>query len=290
MKRNQLLTSAGLLCGMMLTGSFIASSCSSKPAPAAATEEESLLPNTYVLNDGVTTVTWIKDNQGNALRPASLFGDVSQEIVEELGLQDGIASTVSVFLLHADGKWALFDTGLGVGRGQLVSTLDSLGVPADSISILYITHFHGDHIGGMVHEGKPVFANAEVYASQREYDAWIKEMPREKTQMQQEAMAVYNEHLHLFQFGDTLPHGVVAIDAVGHTPGHTAFQKGNLLVIGDLMHGAALQIPHPEYCASFDMDKEQSIASRVRILKYAKDNKLLMAGMHLPEPAFIEPE
>ena len=103
-------------------------------------------------------------------------------------------------------------------------------------------------------------------------------------------MVVYNEHLHLFQFGDTLVHGVVAIDAVGHTPGHTVFQKENLLVIGDLMHGAALQIPHPEYNASFDMDKEQSAASRVRILKYAKDNNLLMAGMHLPEPAFIKPE
>lgn len=289
MKRNHLLSSAGLLCGMILAGSLVMSSCSSKPVAQAA-DEESLMPYTYKLTDGKTTVTWIKDNQGNAMRPASLFGDVSQEIVDELGLQDGIASTISVFLLHADGKWALFDTGLGVGRGQLVSTLDSLGVPADSISILYITHFHGDHIGGMVHEGKPVFANAEVYAAQREYDAWINEMPKERTQMQQEAMAVYKEHLHLFQFGDTLPHGVVAIDAVGHTPGHTAFQKENLLVIGDLMHGAALQIPHPEFCANFDMDKEQSVAARVRILKYAKDNKLLMAGMHLPEPAFIEPE
>jgi len=288
MKRNQLFTTVSVFCGLFLAGGLM-SACSSKPAAQAA-DNAPQMPNTYVLNDGETTVTWIKDNQGNAMRDASLFPGVTDEIVKELGLQDGIASTISVFLLHADGQWALFDTGLGVGRGLLVSTLDSLGVPADSISILYITHFHGDHIGGMVNEGKPVFANAEVYASQREFDAWIKEMPREKTQLQQEAMAVYNEHLHLFQFGDTLPHGVVAIDAVGHTPGHTAFQKGNLLVIGDLMHGAALQIPHPEFCASFDMDKEQSVASRVRIMKYAKDNKLLMAGMHLAEPAFLVPE
>ncbi|MBR5070028.1 MAG: MBL fold metallo-hydrolase [Bacteroidales bacterium] len=289
MKRNLLFASFGLLCAYMLVGSLVLSSCTTKPASTTA-EEDSLFPFTYVLDDGETTVTWIKDNQGHALRNASLFPDVTQEVIEELGLQDGIESTISCFLLHTDGKWALFDTGLGIGRGLLVSTLDSLGVPAENISVIYITHFHGDHIGGLVNEGRAVFPNAEIYASQREFDAWIKEMPRENTKLQQEAMVVYNEHLHLFQFGDTLVHGVVAIDAVGHTPGHTVFQKENLLVIGDLMHGAALQIPHPEYNASFDMDKEQSAASRVRILKYAKDNNLLMAGMHLPEPAFIKPE
>jgi len=273
----------------MSVGSLVTTSCNSKAAAPTA-EEDNLMPYTYVLNDGKTTVTWIKDNQGQALREAGLFPGVTNEIIDELGLQEGIPSTISVFLLHADDKWALFDTGLGVGRGLLVSTLDSLGVPADSISEIFLTHFHGDHIGGMVHEGKPVFANAEVYAGQREFDAWIKEMPRDRTQMQQEAMAVYNERLHLFQFGDTLPHGIVAIDAVGHTPGHTAFQKANLLVIGDLMHGAALQIPHPEFCARYDMDSAQAVASRVRILKYANDNHLLMAGMHLAEPAFIEPK
>lgn len=288
MKPTRLFASCGLVGSLLLTCCLTLSSCSSKPANAASVEEN-LFPNTYVLDDGVTTVTWIKDNQGGAMRDAGLFPDATPEIIAELGLQDGIASTISCFLLHADGKWALFDTGLGIGRGQLVATLDSLGVPADSISELFITHFHGDHIGGMVFEGKPVFPNAEVYAGQREYDAWINEMPKENTRMQQEAMEVYKDRLHLFQFGDTLTHGIVCIDAVGHTPGHTVFQKCNLLVIGDLMHGAALQIPHPEICACFDMDKDQSIASRIRILKYAADNNLLMAGMHLPEPAFIEP-
>jgi glyoxylase-like metal-dependent hydrolase (beta-lactamase superfamily II) len=288
MKQNHLFSFSGLLCASILLGSVILSSCTSKPAPTAA-GEESLFPNTYVLDDGKTTVTWIKDNQGLSLRDASLFPDATPEVVKELGLEKGIPSTISCFLLHVDGKWALFDTGLGLGKGLLVTALDSLGVPPDSISVIYITHFHGDHIGGMVYEGKPVFPNAEVYAGQREFDAWIKEMPRENTKLQQEAMVVYNEHLHLFQFGDTLVHGVVAIDAVGHTPGHTVFQKENLLVIGDLMHGAALQIPHPEYNARFDMDKDQAAASRVRILKYANDNNLLMAGMHLAEPAFLEP-
>jgi glyoxylase-like metal-dependent hydrolase (beta-lactamase superfamily II) len=85
----------------------------------------------------------------------------------------------------------------------------------------------------------------------------------------------------VFNFGDKLPEDVLAIDAVGHTPGHTAFQKGNLLIIGDLMHALALQLKYPEYCPNFDGDKEKAIASRKRILDFAKQNGLTICGMHL---------
>ena len=80
----------------------------------------------------------------------------------------------------------------------------------------------------------------------------------------------------------------LALDAVGHTPGHTAFQVSNLLVIGDLMHGYALQKDHPEINSNYDMDKEKSIESRKRLMQYSRDNKLTMAGMHLPPPGFAE--
>ena len=92
--------------------------------------------------------------------------------------------------------------------------------------------------------------------------------------------------LHLFEFGETLPGNVVAMNAEGHTPGHTVFQANKLLVIADLIHGAALQLEHPEICATYDMDKEKAVKSRKYFLQYAKDNGLTMAGMHLPAPAF----
>ena len=97
----------------------------------------------------------------------------------------------------------------------------------------------------------------------------------------------YAGHMRLFNPGDTLPCGILTIDAAGHTPGHTAYMTGKLLVVGDLMHGAALQIPHPEICAAYDMDKEKAIQTRNQLLEYAKTNKLIMAGMHLPAPAFL---
>ena len=96
------------------------------------------------------------------------------------------------------------------------------------------------------------------------------------------------KQLHLFEFGDTLPGEVVAMEAIGHTPGHTAYQTGKLLIIGDLIHGAAVQLEHPEICATYDMDREQAIKTRKQFLQYAKENHLTISGMHLPAPAFIE--
>lgn len=69
---------------------------------------------------------------------------------------------------------------------------------------------------------------------------------------------------------------------------HTVFQAGKLLIIGDLIHGAALQLEHPEICATYDMDKQEAIKTRKNLLQYARENGLVIAGMHLPVPAFIK--
>jgi hypothetical protein len=54
------------------------------------------------------------------------------------------------------------------------------------------------------------------------------------------------------------------------------------------MHGYALQKFHPEISSNYDMDKVKSAESRKRIMQYAREHKLLMAGMHLPPPGFAE--
>ena len=56
------------------------------------------------------------------------------------------------------------------------------------------------------------------------------------------------------------------------------YRKDELLIIGDLIHGEKIQFKYPEICAVFDADENQSIESRKRILKYAEENKLFMAG------------
>ena len=227
-----------------------------------------------------TEIIWLCDKAAG--QSLALFPDADSALVAGLGLVDEVLSSMSAFLVHKDGKWLLFDTGLGFPDGGIRRGLDSLGLSPADIDYLFITHFHGDHIGGMLDaSGAPVYTGAQVYASQAEYDAWMA-MPAESNAQAVRTMDAYRDCLSLFEYGDVLPCGVKAIDASGHTPGHTAFQMDDILIWGDVIHGLALQLDHPEICAAYDMDPQTSIATRKRMIQYASDNGLLVAGMHLP--------
>lgn len=247
--------------------------------------EKAMTEGRQTLQVGDVKVTWIKDNADDKLMDRNLFADAPDSLLESLSLQEGIPSSISVFWVETDGVGILFDAGLGSPESGLLAGLDSLGVKPSDVRYLYLTHFHGDHIGGMMRDGKAVFPHAEVYASKAEYDAWM-QMPAERKGQVVKTMEAYKDRLHLFDFDEVLPGNVVALNGVGHTPGHTVYQVGKLLVVGDLVHGAALQLPHPEYCASFDMDKEASVAVRKHFLQKASAEGLTMAGMHFPAPGF----
>lgn len=234
---------------------------------------------------GAFKVTWIQDVATK--QSWEIFPDADKSLIDSLGLQDGIPSSISTYLIEKDSCRILFDTGLGGKNSRLLPLLDSLGLQPDSINYLYLTHLHGDHIGGMMNGDDIVFGHATVFLAKPEYDGWMKMYAEKKAQVVKTINA-YKEQLQFFEFGDTLPGGVITIDAVGHTLGHTAYQLENLLIIGDLIHGAALQMVRPEICPTYDMDKQIAIKSRKRLLKYAEDNDLVMAGMHLPYPGFME--
>ena len=253
--------------------------------PVETTEEEVKYDNIETREIDNLSVTWIQDNKVARFMAAEVFG-APEDLVKELDAQNGFPASMSTFLVETDGLHILFDTGNGNEDSQLLPSLEKLGLTPEDIDVIAITHMHGDHIGGMMKDNTPVFPKAEVYLSQLEHDAYANSTD-EKNENQKKCIEAYKDRLHLIQFGDTIPGGFVALDAVGHTPGHTIFQHGELLIVGDLMHAAALQVNHPEYCARFDVDQEKSIANRKKYLELARQNHLTLAGMHLPAPAFL---
>jgi glyoxylase-like metal-dependent hydrolase (beta-lactamase superfamily II) len=98
----------------------------------------------------------------------------------------------------------------------------------------------------------------------------------------------YGQRLATFDFGQEILPGLTALAAVGHTPGHTVFlmESGaeKLLFIGDLIHAAALQFPRPDESASYDQDPLKAVQSRKMILKMAAEEKIPVAGAHIPFP------
>ena len=229
------------------------------------------------------TITWLSGMNEPKNSPTTLFPKLTPELIKELGLQNGVEGSMSAFLLEAEGKKALFDTGLNESMSTgIPDRLKELKVSADEIDYVFITHFHLDHIGGLLDaKDNSYFKNAKVYVSKEEYDGWINKMPADKNALQVKVMKAIEKQIVQFDFNDTLPLGIKPLKAFGHTPGHTVYRKDDLLIIGDLIHGQDIQFKHPEICATYDHDENASIETRKNILKYAEENKLFVAGMHL---------
>lgn len=257
-------------------------SCGNKKADAA-TDAAQLPEGVTVLKLDSLTLTTIRDDEGDKRMPNSLFyGEADSAKVDSLSPEGSVPSSISCFLVETQGKKVLFDTGNGTERGgMLLKRLDSIGVKPESIDFLVITHFHGDHIGGMTEGGKPVFTRAEVYVPEAERIYW-KYMSNQNAKAAADAMAVYSGKVHCFKYTDALPLGIKPLAAPGHTPGHTVYQMGRLLIVGDLMHGFDLQIQAPDICPSYDMDRRKATESRTKYIDYIRKNKLVTAGMHFP--------
>lgn len=80
-------------------------------------------------------------------------------------------------LVNTGKELVLFDTGMGAGAreaglGRLASALEASGYKTDDVSLVVLSHFHPDHIGGLMEDGKPAFANARYAAGQKEFDFW----------------------------------------------------------------------------------------------------------------------
>lgn len=244
-----------------------------------------LVSETETLELGDVKVTWIQDRA--ATQSASLFPQAPASLIDSLGLRGGIPSSMSVFLVESKGMRILFDTGLGAKDSRLLPLLSLMGLTPADIGFIYLTHLHGDHIGGLMQGGRAVFPAAQVFVAKQEFRGWMR-MPSEKKAQVEKMAKAYRLNLHFFDFGDYLPGDVKTIDASGHTPGHTAFRVGDLLIAGDIIHGAALQLADLDLCPTYDMEPAEARAARKRILQYARMNNLVVAGMHLPAPGFMK--
>ena len=227
----------------------------------------------------------VQDNPVPRLMSRALFSEAPDSLIEALGLQDGIPSSVCAFLAKVDGQNILFDAANGAPDSRLMHVIDSCGVSPDEVDYIFITHLHGDHIGGLMKDGEASFPKAALYINKVEYEAWMAN-PQE---LLLSIAKAYEGRLNTFAVSDQLPCGIEAIEAYGHTAGHTVYKVGNNLIVGDIMHGVALQMEHPQYCARFDSDHEQSIITRKEILQIGKDQGLKLFGMHFPAPYYILP-
>jgi glyoxylase-like metal-dependent hydrolase (beta-lactamase superfamily II) len=209
---------------------------------------------------------------------------------------------VNSFLIRHRGKLILSDAGSGQAMqptlGQLPANLRAIGVPPEQIDVILLTHLHPDHSLGLVDEAdQPVFPRAELVMHEREAAFWLDRVPQPTdservargTQAQRRVTAPYRDRIRRINDGEVLP-GITAMLRPGHSPGHTNYlieSRGErLLVWGDIVHLASVQMQRPDATLVFDVDPDLARASRQRVLADSVSENLLVAGAHLPAPGF----
>lgn len=240
-----------------------------------------LMVSSCVIKKDETKMWAIQDSPGMRMMASAIFPDAPESLVADLGFENGVPSAICAYFVQRDGANLLFDAGNGGADSRLIPELEKIGIAPEDIDVIFLTHMHGDHTGGMLDEGKVVFTNAKVYLNKDEY-AGLGEGAKENN-----VLNAYEDQLVLFDASEELPHGITPIKAYGHTSGHTMYSFDNIVIAGDIMHGLALQFDHPEICAAFDADKPAAVEARRMVIELVKDGKKVY-GMHFPDPHYIK--
>ncbi len=286
-----------------LLTAFIAAAIAG-PALASAPMAKTPAPGYFRVMLGEFEITPLSDGTVD-LPVDQLLRQQPEQTKAELGqsfLKLPLETSDNAFLVNTGSKLVLVDTGAGAlfgpTLGKLLVNLRAAGYKPEQVDEIYLTHFHGDHVGGLVADGKPAFPNATVRAAKAESDFWLseenmKKAPPDKQGNFKGAMGMLGPYAKAgrfkpFEGNAELVPGIRANAEHGHTPGHITYvveSKGQKLVlIGDLVHVAAVQMAHPEVTISFDSDEKQAEAARLREFDAAAKGGWLIGGAHLQFP------
>jgi glyoxylase-like metal-dependent hydrolase (beta-lactamase superfamily II) len=220
-----------------------------------------------------------------------------------------IVSTTQFFLLLEGSRAIVVEAGTGNGKSRpaepywdhqnlpYAETLRSLGVGADDVEYLFLSHLHVDHVGLATTwaDGawRPTFPRAQSVLDGREWAYW--NGPPAGNPKPPPCIAdsvrplVEAGRVRFARDGDRI--GPLRMHAApGHTPGHLLFEmeSAGFWFIGDMMHHPA-QAAHPDWSAAdWDIDAGSARSQRADFFRrFARTGATLLAP-HLGGPFRLE--
>jgi glyoxylase-like metal-dependent hydrolase (beta-lactamase superfamily II) len=275
------------------------------PARAAAPMARTQAPGFYRIMLGEFEITALSDGTHPFPVDTVMTNITQQQALQDLADADlklPLQGSINAFLINTGSKLVLIDTGAGALYGdccgKLTAHLRAAGYRPEQVDEILVTHLHKDHVGGVITQGAAAFPNAVLRLSQAEADYWL--TPANKASAPdflstffdaaQAAVQPYRaagRYQPYRDFGPLEP-GITALPAPGHTPGHAAYlvhsKSQQLLIWGDIVHVAPIQLPHPDATVKYDSSAADAQASRAQLLQQASEQHWVIAAAHIAFP------
>ena len=295
----------------------VADSVGSTSTQAAAPPAGKQAPGVYrykvgshevtVLTDGVRMFPLTESYITNAP-----IADVRKALAEVYLPPDKMIHHYAPIVVNTGAKLVLIDTGSGPGAlkqtngelGQLLQNLVAAGIKPGDIDAVVISHFHGDHVNGLLDENnKLAFPNAEVLVPATEWKFWMDdgEMSRaSKGRMEdlfknnRRIFDALGRKVTQYEWNKELAPGLTPIPTVGHSIGHTSYVlasgSAKLYIQSDVTNHPDLFARHPDWGGFFDQDPTQAVATRRKVYDMLVADRMLVQGFHYPFPGLARVE
>lgn len=209
---------------------------------------------------------------------------------------------IHAFLVEDGTRKVLVDTGAGDVHGDeaghLGETLRAAGVDPAQIDDVVISHVHEDHSAGLVKDGAMLFPRARVHVPEADHALFLDPSGPGRVEARFQSLFelarrtigpyAAEGRVLTYGFGAEVVPSLRSVGASGNTPGYSQLvvesQGDRLVLLGDTVDVAEVQLPRPDAGVVFEIDPDQALAHRRRALEAAAVGGYLVALGHVALP------
>jgi glyoxylase-like metal-dependent hydrolase (beta-lactamase superfamily II) len=282
-------------------------------ANAAAPPSGAQAPGFYRYKVGSIECTSINDGARTFPMPDPFVRNVPKEqalaAAEAAYMPKGMVTVpFNPQLINTGSKLVLIDCGNGVANfepskgavGRTLHNLQAAGIDPKNIDIVLMSHLHPDHTAGIrAADNSMAFPNAEIMVPSVDWAFWMSDENAAKAEsnpmMKNYFAAVKKTYAGIegkvtkYEWGKEVAPGITAIDAAGHTPGHTAFAissgSSKVFVQSDVTNIPELFLRNPDWHVMFDVDAQKAQDTRHKFYDMVSAEKALVVGFHFTFPS-----